>query len=848
VTTIVIADSLIHDFVSPLPEFSSLKVSVGPLEISRTMGEGAGYGRGPLPTFLRAAKEAGAHLVFVRDLHDADDPRQQPELLRYGPHAVRGTEGAAFVPWAAEMLDGVHVIETDTLSLPTARLHEALHAILGRDVLALEAEDRDEITFVVCGFHTEVRVLSIAFKLRNDYRFPRVLVCPHLVGSHDAGAHVQALQTGFPNALVSVVPDLGALARMARVPLPDCAGHGACRILPGEVADALSAEQTAVLQILFLFDGAVTLTPLKGGFSGSLLFIASAEREGRRRAPLVVKIAPHEELHREMIGYERVKDFLAAHVPAMRAPVSVGGLSGVTMSLAAMEGKPRTVQSLFGDGRFLTVFAKGLDLLARDLYAPTRGRRKFSPYQELGLTGGRHVDWLRENMRNILGHADVDGETLSLGEGAVVPNPLHRLGGLLAHVDYLSADTALCHGDLNLANLITDETRAIWIIDWPWCDERPIRFDLAKMENDLKFVVSQDFGKEDRASFLAFERALLSAAVPPEVPPLPFMAEDARFSRIYHAVRLLRERGEALQTDEHRFLHAIGLLRFALHTLSFDARRGRGECALPQLEHALISVALLVEHLRLGPFHQSGKTDRHPSYPPRFPVPPSRLDWGTAWDEYLPPSAPERAPHDGSPPRESLFSPLRYSAEGRPLNPAGRTGLAGRGFFYLWGPNPAVDAVVTRVNPGTGNLEFALVKREDTGQWGLPGRLLRGEETAEEGLARVVGGKLGLTVDCSRATRLTSMLVDDYRNTDHAWIESTAFHFPLAEADDAPLLRAGTRVTDADWLPVNADFARVLFAGHGRIVAACIRRVLVLDLPHLRKRPLEAVLSSLAGE
>ena len=34
--------------------------------------------------------------------------------------------------------------------------------------------------------------------------------------------------------------------------------------------------------------------------------------------------------------------------------------------------------------------------------------------------------------------------------------------------------------------------------------------------------------------------------------------------------------------------------------------------------------------------------------------------------------------------------------DGLPLNPSGRTGLIGRGLLNFWGPNQAIEAIVTR--------------------------------------------------------------------------------------------------------------------------------------------------------
>ena len=68
---------------------------------------------------------------------------------------------------------------------------------------------------------------------------------------------------------------------------------------------------------------------------------------------------------------------------------------------------------------------------------------------------------------------------------------------------------------------------------------------------------------------------------------------------------------------------------------------------------------------------------------------------------------------------------------GFPLNPYGRTGLTGRGVLGRWGPNHALDAVVSRwkrypdgdfeLKNNKKILEFIGVKREDNDEWSLPG-------------------------------------------------------------------------------------------------------------------------------
>ncbi len=66
---------------------------------------------------------------------------------------------------------------------------------------------------------------------------------------------------------------------------------------------------------------------------------------------------------------------------------------------------------------------------------------------------------------------------------------------------------------------------------------------------------------------------------------------------------------------------------------------------------------------------------------------------------------------------------------GRPINIKGRTGVSGRGCLGRWGPNHAVDPVVTRwqkneagervlhEEDGKPILEFVAIKRKDTDDW-----------------------------------------------------------------------------------------------------------------------------------
>ena len=171
--------------------------------------------------------------------------------------------------------------------------------------------------------------------------------------------------------------------------------------------------------------------------------------------------------------------------------------------------------------------------------------------------------------------------------------------------------------------------------------------------------------------------------------------------------------------------------------------------------------------------------------------------------------------------------------DGVPLNPSGRTGLAGRGALLRWGPNHSVASVVTRWSRGSAPsgsqrmLEFVAVKPPNSGTWHLPGGLVE-ETNAEpaEAFRHTFGEQaLGLkpttpaeqrqaaeqalqAVFDSAAHRveLYRGMVQDPRNTDNAWVEVIARHFHGNDAAFHSLPLCGdSPETQVAWLAMSDD-------------------------------------------
>lgn len=242
--------------------------------------------------------------------------------------------------------------------------------------------------------------------------------------------------------------------------------------------------------------------------------------------------------------------------------------------------------------------------------------------------------------------------------------------------------------------------------------------------------------------------------------------------------------------------------------------------------------------------HTKSRTEKHASYPARFFVPDDMIRWDIPFNIYQPTefTAPVvldkntawADPKDITAVTRDLKSfegDIKFNATGIPLNPIGRTGLKGRGVLGKWAANFAVDGIVTTLNPISNQLEVLTITRCDTGETALPGGMVDFDETTIETRNRELEEELSI-----RPTDLSNHLyekivccgyVDDPRNTDNAWMETTVIHTHLA-FENASVMRvcAGDDASDFKWLPITTESLSSFYANHGLSLLMAVKEML----------------------
>ncbi|RZE68139.1 NUDIX hydrolase [Streptomyces albidoflavus] len=230
---------------------------------------------------------------------------------------------------------------------------------------------------------------------------------------------------------------------------------------------------------------------------------------------------------------------------------------------------------------------------------------------------------------------------------------------------------------------------------------------------------------------------------------------------------------------------------------------------------------------------------------------PARLrSWSVPWPEYAPvditppelrpaelarhvPDWAEAAPtptdvRDWAQRQTAALVPYELDERGRPLHPLGRTGRTGRN-LGRWGENQAADPIVVA---GEGDQRrVLLITRSDIGVEAIPGGMVDDGETAPAALVRELREETGVDLSDHQPTILGRDIVDDWRQSDHAWIASTSALYRLPSqvtaiaADDA---------IDANWWPAaTLDQLDAAITATGRTLYAAHRPLLRRAFGHL---------------
>lgn len=263
---------------------------------------------------------------------------------------------------------------------------------------------------------------------------------------------------------------------------------------------------------------------------------------------------------------------------------------------------------------------------------------------------------------------------------------------------------------------------------------------------------------------------------------------------------------------------------------------------------------------------------RYPGYPTDIPIPKVK-DWGIIDSEYQPLDFTHpvvlKQPVWADPKMEDMdlneyllrethsidhlvhpLTDLPFKDEkGFRLNPLGRTGLIGRGLLGRFGPNQAADFIGFRRDPKTFKIQILLIKRGDgTDTNALPGGMVNQGEIAEHAFVRESLEEAVFfeneedktqfqTLMKTQAKRIFACQVNDPRQTDYSWMESTIYSC-FFQGDLQKLVNEKAKIIGRDdakkafWADLTYDLIKpsdLFFASHLDFIWITLFSIFMLD-------------------
>lgn len=574
--SILITQCLQNDFVKPLKRFEALPNSlhVGHEEALRLLGENPE--EGPVSKTMKWAydqNEKNLEIIHIRDWHAPTDSFQKEHLRQFGNHCIQDTEGADFA---------FEVDKTRDVKIVNASgLNDFVNTDLEKYLMAYK---NLETKVGLIGVWTEAKISFLAYDLRTRFPDMQIAVCSALTASSSRAHHFSALKQLKSILGVHIFHSIGEFTNFLvndsetpiLLPLPT---HSDTPELIFQNIEVVNKTDYDLIRYLFRDCAQVILKELSGGFSGNLVFSAeSIDINGHKQTPHVVKIGQQELIGKERTSFEKIERVLGNSAPQISDFGDLNKRGALKYRYAAMgEGKSKTFQQLYASKISNKKIISYLDTIFMEQLAKLYKAGVFEACNLLDYYYFKpeSAERVKENIENLLGQK-ADTEILTLPTGNTFYNPYYFYAKELEQIKPFALGNAYfsyIHGDLNGANIIIDSHENVWLIDFFHTHRGHILKDLAKLENDLLYIFTKIDTEEEFLEGIKLIDFLVRikdlAASLPETNKMDF--KSLEIQRTYNTLRHLRSfYSDLIKEDRNSIQLFIALLRYSVHTLSFD--------------------------------------------------------------------------------------------------------------------------------------------------------------------------------------------------------------------------------------------------------------------------------------
>jgi anti-anti-sigma factor len=409
-----------------------------------------------------------------------------------------------------------------------------------------------------------------------------------------------------PNLLNDVV-ELDADAWLSRATIwlfvPSTIRGGAEKLLKIAIDGDINwrPEWDAIVRRLYADCQSVALTPLHGGYNSKTFRASAYDREGRRTLPTVLKIGPLAITAREEVANrEYVSRFILNNGTTVLGGAEEGEWAGLRYNFLGVNGPDSRLVWLREHylqrptEEVLALFDTLLTRVLKPWYAQPKWEQVWLYRDHTPL---RLFPKLLEVAERDLG-LSCDALTFDCPElGLELPNPMRFLKHEYARRTGESRlwYTAICHGDLNLQNVLVDERENLYVIDFSETRPRNAVSDFARIEPIVKFEFPRLETDEDLRQLLEFEEGLMRVTRLSDTPPFIYRGNDPLVARAHAVITRLRRSADIVTLFEQDMTpYWLAMLEWTYSVICYVQLSSRHK------RYAVCSAALICRAIQKG--------------------------------------------------------------------------------------------------------------------------------------------------------------------------------------------------------------------------------------------------------
>lgn len=364
----------------------------------------------------------------------------------------------------------------------------------------------------------------------------------------------------------------------------------------------LSDTQIFLARRLYQDASKVIVTPLHGGYSAQTFHVSSHDPEGRLMGPTVMKVSGKNLISRES---ERCRKYALPFIFNNSAVVQgteffgeTGALRYNFVGIGGEETRLKWLTHWFHDESF-EVLSPIFDKIFLKILKPWYGQplaETIFPFRDHDPTF-TFFPFIYDTVKDVFGFSPEDQQVQCTATGRSLLNPYWYLKYEYARLRDFSMDyfTGICHGDLNMQNILLDEKMNVYLIDFSETRPRAVVSDFARLEAIFMIDNAPVETEEDLARYLPVLEAFYHGAPLNDVDLQEFVSNIAG-DEAKNLALTMKMREYALQSTGQMadpLPYYVALLEWVLPVVCYST--------LPLLRRrvSMVAASLLCEQLML---------------------------------------------------------------------------------------------------------------------------------------------------------------------------------------------------------------------------------------------------------